>query len=267
MTSIRKNFCPNLHFMYQEYSFIDRFKAAADDGFRYVEFCFAYNHALETVSKALHDNGQTLVSFNFPSGDLVPGKLRGLAGLPGCEKMFDEQIKLGLQWAEALNCKLAIAPLACIVPENQNAEQCFGTYISNLSRAAEQAASADLTLLVEANNNVEHPGYLLTYMDQCRQVVESIASPNVRMLMDTYHTQMMEGDLTSNFVEHHQFVQHIQVGNLPGRHEPDYGEINHHFLFSRFDEYNYQGWIAGEYYPLGDTSAGLGWLDDWDRNN
>ena len=178
--------------MYQEYSFIDRFKAAADDGFKHVEFCFASDYTLETVLNALHDKGQSLVSFNFPAGNLVPGRIRGLAGLPDCEKIFDEQIKQGLQWAEALNCNMAIAPLAGIVPEYQDTGFCLSTYNSNLSRAAEQAAGADFTLLVEANNNVEHPGYLLTHMDQCRQVVETIAPPNVRMLMDTYHTQIMK---------------------------------------------------------------------------
>jgi len=264
---IRNCFCPNLHFMYPEYSFIDRFSAAANDGFSNIEFCFAYDRGLDAISKALEDNKLSLISFNFPSGELFPGKIRGLAGLPGSEHLFDEQIAQGLQWAKALDCGQAIAPLACIVPDSLDAERCLESYIKNISRAARSAELENVTLLIEPNNNIEHPGYLLNFIDQCRYVVEKVNSPNVGLLFDTYHTQIMEGDLTTNFVRHHQYIRHIQIGNVPGRHDTNCGEINHDYLFKKFEDYNYLGWIAGEYYPVGDTSAGLDWLVNSDENS
>ena len=54
-------------------------------------------------------------------------------------------------------------------------------------------------------------------------------------------------------------TRHIQFAGVPGRHEPDVGEINYPFLFDLIDELDYRGWVGCEYRPLGHTEAGLGW--------
>ena len=55
-------------------------------------------------------------------------------------------------------------------------------------------------------------------------------------------------------------IGHIQIAGVPGRHEPDVGEINYRHIFALLDELNYHGWVGCEYRPLGSTSAGLGWM-------
>lgn len=261
-------FCPNLHFMYQEVPFLDRFKAAAADGFRAVEICFAYDVGLEAVVRTLEETGQDLVSFNFPAGALRMGEVRGLACHPDMEDEFDAQMREGLDWAKATGAPQAIAPLAGMIPAGASAATCLETYIANVARWVPELEAADFTLLIEPNNAREHPNYLLTKMDICRQIVDRVNSPNVQLLFDTYHTQIMEGDLAMSFAAHQSRIAHIQLGNNPGRHEPDIGEINHNYLFEIFAENRYSNWIAGEYFPSADTRSGLKWLrDDNGRNN
>ncbi|MGI9380475.1 MAG: hydroxypyruvate isomerase family protein, partial [Methyloligellaceae bacterium] len=253
------------HFMYQEVPFLDRFKAAAADGFRAVEICFAYDVGLDAVLQALAETGQDLISFNFPAGEFRMGEVRGLAGHPDKQDEFDAQMREGLAWARATGAPRAIAPLAGMIPTDIDAATCLETYICNIARWVPELEMADFTLLVEPNNAREHPNYLLTGMDLCREVVDRINSPNVQLLFDTYHIQIMDGDLVKSFEAHQSQIAHIQLGNNPGRHEPNRGEINHNYLFEIFAEKSYSGWIAGEYFPASDTRTGLAWLDDKQR--
>jgi hydroxypyruvate isomerase len=253
-------FCPNLHFMYQEHSFLDRFEAAARDGFKAVEICFAYNVGLEAVRTALKDCGQTLVSFNFPAGDVVPGKTRGTACLPGSEAAFEEQIERGLDWAGSLDIPRGIAPLAGLVPETLDLDEAWTSYLGNIENCVPKLEKAGVTLLVEPHNTIEHPGYLVHLASHARRAVDHAGSARVRMLLDTFHSQMMEGDLTRRFLEHLDVIDHIQLGSVPGRHEPVNCEINHGFLIAQLEQAGYDGWIAGEYFPKADTSQGLGWV-------
>ena len=182
-------FAPNLHFMYQEHSFFDRFAAARADGFTSVEICFAYDVGVGEVARALEDAKQSLVSFNFPAGELVLGEKRGIAGLPGYEADHRIQIEEGIEWAHKLGCTQGIAPLAGIVPSGGDRDLHIQIYIENMKRVTPLLEAAGVTALVEPNNSVEHTNYCLTHLSQARSIVEAVASPNVKMLFDTYHTQ------------------------------------------------------------------------------
>lgn len=249
--------------MYPEHAFRDRFAAARADGFDAVEICFAYDVGLEEVRRALADAGQRLISFNFPAGELVQNVKRGVSCLPGHEDEFRTQIEEGLEWAIALGCPRGIAPLSGNVPDGADRGPYEATYVANLKVAASLAAAAAVTLLVEPNNTQDQEGYFLRYLDEAREAIDAVASPHVRMLFDSYHTQIMEGNLVTRFRAHRDVIAHVQIGNVPGRHEPDLGGIDHRFLFSEIAASGYDGWIAGEYIPAGDTSTGLDWLDRW----
>lgn len=256
-------FAPNLHFMYREHAFRDRFAAARADGFDAVEICFAYDVGLAEVRRALGDARQRLISFNFPAGELIPGEKRGVACLPGHEEVFRAQIVEGLDWAAALDCARGIAPLSGNIPAGEPREMYEATFVANLKAAAPLAAAAGVTLLIEPNNTQDQVGYFLRYLHEARHAVDAVASPHLRMLFDSYHTQIMEGNLVARFLEHRDQIAHVQIGNVPGRHEPDHGEIDHRFLFAEMEKAGYAGWVAGEYIPAGATSAGLAWLDRW----
>jgi hydroxypyruvate isomerase len=117
-----------------------------------------------------------------------------------------------------------------------------------------------LNLLIEPINDRDMPGYFLTGTRQAAAVIADCGADNLFLQYDIYHMQRMEGDLAETIRAHLPLIRHIQLADVPGRHEPGTGEINFPFLFRLLDELGYDGWIGCEYRPVGDTLAGLGWL-------
>ena len=259
-------FAPNLYFMYREYEPMERFAAARNDGFRQVELCYLDDLNVDDVRLALRDQGQTLLSFNFPPGQVIPNQKRGIAALPGNELAFQQLIDKGLNWASELGVSMGNCPLFGLKPPGISSAECVSALIDNLKSIVPELERANLTLLIEAHCSKDFPGYIIDHIAQCRHIVDAVASPNIRILMDTYHTQRMEGDITNLYLEHQDVIAHIQVGNPPGRNEPDIGEINHKFFFEMLDREGYDGWVVGEYLAKGKTSEGLGWMKRWGVN-
>ena len=91
-------------------------------------------------------------------------------------------------------------------------------------------------------------------------MIKQLDKPNVKLQFDTYHAQIMDGDLTTLIRDLHPEIGHIQIASVPDRHEPSDGEINYTYLFRILDEMRYQGWIGCEYNPEKTTEEGLGWV-------
>ena len=87
-----------------------------------------------------------------------------------------------------------------------------------------------------------------------------MGAPNLKVQMDLYHAQVVEGDLSTKLRQWLPQIGHIQIAGLPGRHEPDVGEINYRFVFALLDELGYPGWVGCEYHRRAGTSAGLSWM-------
>jgi hydroxypyruvate isomerase len=103
------------------------------------------------------------------------------------------------------------------------------------------------------------PGYFLTTAEQAHLIIETAGHPNLFLQMDLYHAQIMGGDLAERTRSHWKLIRHFQIAGVPGRHEPDVGEINYPYLFDMIDALGYDGWIGCEYRPRGKTLEGLGW--------
>jgi hydroxypyruvate isomerase len=117
-----------------------------------------------------------------------------------------------------------------------------------------------ITLLIEPINTRDMPGYFLNLQAQAHRLREQCAEPNVQVQMDFYHVQIAEGDLASKLKKYIHAVGHVQIAGVPGRNEPDDGEINYPYLFRLLDELGYDGWVGCEYRPRGITEQGLAWL-------
>jgi 2-dehydrotetronate isomerase len=250
-------FAANLSFIFQEVEFLDRFAAAAACGFKAVEYLGAYDHPPETVAARLDQHGLAQALFNMPPGNWVAGE-RGLAALPGREAEFRAGVDTALTYAKATKCRLLHA-MAGLVPEGRDRGEAARTYIGNLRYAAERAAAAGVTVIIEPINTRDIPGYFLNTTTQAIAVIDRVGHPNLQLQLDLYHVQIMEGDLAHRIRALAGRYPHIQIAGNPGRHEPDIGEINYPFLFDLLDEIGYEGWIGCEYRPTSDTRAGLGW--------
>lgn len=262
-------FAANLSMLYPEHGFLDRFEAAARDGFRGVEYLFPYEHEPRELAARLRANGLQQVLFNAPPGKWDQGE-RGLACLPGREAEFREGIARALQYAQALECP-RVHVMAGLVPEGQDRVALRPTYVANLRWAAREAAKQGTKLLLEPINTRDIPGFFLNRQDHAHELVEEIGEPNVQVQMDLYHCQIVEGDVAMKIRKYLPAgrVGHFQIAGVPQRHEPDLGELYHPYLFAVIDEVaqscGWQGWVGCEYRPArgarpGGTSEGLGWL-------
>jgi hydroxypyruvate isomerase len=253
-------FAANLSMMYNEHDFLDRFAAAAQDGFRGVEFLFPYAFAAGEIAARLHGAGLSQVLFNAPPGDFAVGE-RGIAALPGREQEFRGGFARALAYAEALQCPRLHVMAGLVAPDADRARM-HDTYCANLSWAAGEAHAAGRTVLIEPINGRDMPGYFLQRQDQAHAVVEAVGGAGLAVQMDLYHCQIVEGDLETKLRRYLPTgrVGHIQIAGVPARHEPDTGELNYPHLFGVLDALDYAGWVGCEYRPASGTSAGLGWL-------
>jgi len=243
--------------MFQDIGFLERFDAAAKAGFKAVEFLFPYDHPPETITERLARNGLTLALFNTVAGDWAGGE-RGLAALPGREEEFRDGVDTAIRYAKAAQFPL-IHTMAGLWPEGHDKADGERVYIDNLRWAADRAASAGLTTVIEPINTRDIPGYFLNYTGQAMGIIEHVGRGNLKLQLDLYHVQIMEGDLAPKIRALAGHYPHIQIAGNPGRNEPDAGEIHYPYLFDLLDELGYAGWIGCEYRPKGDTVAGLGW--------
>ncbi|PND31365.1 hydroxypyruvate isomerase [Achromobacter sp. HZ01] len=247
----------NLSMMYAEHPFLDRFKAAADDGFAGVEFLFPYEFAAADLKARLADHGLTQALFNAPPGDWEAGE-RGIASLPGREDEFRRGLDRALEYAAALGCR-RLHVMAGLIRPDQDREAHRQAYLENLARAALAAAPAGITVVIEPINPRDMPGFFLNRQDEAQAICAEVGADNLKVQFDIYHCQIVEGDIAMKLQRDMAGIGHIQIAGVPDRHEPDLGELNYPYLFERIDALGYAGWIGCEYRPKAGTSAGLRW--------
>lgn len=256
-------FAANLTMMYGEHAFLDRFAAAAKDGFRGVEFLFPYEHRAGEIRSRLDAAGLTLALFNSPPGDWAKGE-RGMASIPGREDEFRASIASALEYARVLGNRRLHVMAGLIAPGEDRARH-RAAYVRNLAHAAREAAALGITVVIEPINTRDIPGFFLNRQDEAHAVCAEVGAANLKVQMDLYHCQIVEGDLATKIRKYIAGVGHMQVAGVPERHEPDVGEVNYPYLFALVDELGYDGWIGCEYRPRQGTSEGLGWLKIGDR--
>lgn len=255
-------FAANLTTMYPEHDFPDRFAAAAADGFEAVEYLFPYAYPAEELRRRLDDHGLRQVLFNAPPGDWDAGE-RGIAALPGREAEVRSGIGRALEYAAVLGSP-RVHLMAGLVPQAGAAPAHRGTYLANLAYAAERAAAVGVDILIEPINGRDMPGYFLRRQAAAHAVVREVGAANLKVQLDLYHCQIVEGDLTTTLRRDLPTgrVGHLQIAGVPDRHEPDRGELDLHHLLRVVDASGFDGWIGCEYFPEAGTSEGLGWLRD-----
>ncbi len=254
-------FAANLTMLYNEVDFLDRFAAAARDGFKGVEYLFPYAYPKEQLAEKLKQNGLTQVLHNLPAGDWAKGE-RGIACHPDRVDEFKKGVAQAIEYATALGCK-QVNCLAGIAPQGVDAAKVHATFVSNLKYAAAELEKAGIKLLIESINTYDIPGFFLSTTKQTLAILDEVGSKNLYYQYDIYHMQRMEGELAKTIEANLPRIAHLQLADNPGRNEPGTGEINYGFLFDFIDRIGYQGWIGCEYKPKNETVAGLGWAKQY----
>ena len=274
-------FAANLSMMYPELAFLDRFDAAAKDGFKAVEFLFPYAWDSAEIATRLKANGLEQVLFNMPPGGrdrdgfakMWDAGMRGTACLTDHAQEFRNGVQIALEYAHALDCP-RIHLMAGLVPPVLERADVQATYVDNLHWATAEAAKTGRDVLIEPINTRDIPRFFLNRQDHAHDIIAEVGLPNLKVQMDLYHCQIVEGDVASKIRSYLPTgrVGHFQIAGVPERHEPDIGEVNYPYLFGVIDEVSkscgWDGWVGCEYRPkhggqAGGTSGGLGWLKPW----
>ena len=263
-------FAANLHYLFTEVPFLDRFEAAANAGFRAVEFQVPYDYPKGELAARLKGNGLKMVLSDAPMGNWDAGD-RGLTAVPGREAEFRDSLAKVADYGAALQCD-TVHSMAGVVGPGQDYQVAERVYIENLRFAAGYLESQGMAVVIEPINKkmgivksgpayTTHGmhGYFLNHTEHARRILEQVAHPNLFLHLDLYHMQMLEGHLAETLEANIGVTRHIQIAGVPGRHEPTVGEINYSYLFDLLDSLAYNGWVGCEYRPIGDTQTGLAW--------
>ena len=271
-------FAANLSLLYPELDFLDRFEVAAQDGFQAVEFLFPYAYEVKELAARLRGNGLQQVLFNMPPGGLDSASFqsawhqgnRGTACVPGREAEFQAGLRHAINYAVQLDCP-RIHTMVGILPAEVSPERGQATLLSNLTWACQTARANGLDLLIEPINLRSIPGFFLNRQDHAHQILALVNEPNLKVQMDLFHCQIVEGDLTAKLESYLPTgrVGHLQIADVPHRHEPGTGELNWSYLFDLIDALSAKCaqpiWVGCEYIPADSlahgTTKGLVWMN------
>ncbi|TXM63566.1 hydroxypyruvate isomerase family protein [Methylobacterium sp. WL103] len=249
-------FAANLTLMFTELPFLDRFAAAADQGFGAVEFLFPYAHPADAIAERLARHGLTQALFNLPPGDFEAGE-RGLAALPERFDELKQGVATALRYAEATGVGRLHLMAGLADPNDSTARD---AYRRAVAWAAEAVGSTGRDLVLEPINGRNMPGYFLNDFGAAAALIRDLGLPNLKLQFDLYHCQIMHGDVTMRLRELMPIVGHVQTASVPARHEPGTGEIDDAFLFAELDRLGYDGFVGCEYNPAAGTVEGLSWF-------
>ncbi|HYT48337.1 MAG TPA: 2-oxo-tetronate isomerase [Burkholderiales bacterium] len=247
----------NLSMLFKEVPFLDRFAAAAGAGFRAVEYQYPYEWRPEDVAARARDAGVQILLHNMPRGEAERGE-HGTACLPGREARFREDLERAVEYARAVGCT-RLHCMAGVAPAGAERAALQAAYVANLKYAAGRLQAEGMQVLIEPLSARTVAGYFLTGSAQAARALDEVGAANVLIQYDVFHMQIMEGNLAASIERLLPRIGHLQIADVPGRHEPGSGEINFDFLLRHVDAIGYSGWVGCEYNPQGDTAEGLKW--------
>ena len=247
----------NLTMLFGEVEFLERFEAASAAGFRAVEYLFPYAYDAQELKRRLHDHGLAQVLHNLPAGTWAAGE-RGIACHPDRVDEFKAGVAQAIKYAAALDCD-RVNCLAGILPSSVDAVVARETFVRNLRYAAPLLKAAGIALLIEPINTRDIPGFFLSGTKQAIEIIEAVGSDNLWLQYDIYHMQIMEWDVAQAIERLLPHIGHMQLADVPGRHEPGTGAIDFPSLLAEIDRLGYNGWLGCEYVPAAKTIDGLAW--------
>ncbi len=247
----------NLTMLFTEYPFLERFDRAAAAGFKGVEVLFPYTEEPSAIESALKRNDLELVLFNLPAGEWGKGD-RGLAASPERREEFGRGLLQAVKYALVLHPP-RINCLAGIAGESAASD---AVLVANVHFAAEALAAVGVQLVIEPINDLDIPDFAIPTTRAALELIAEVESTNVGLQYDVYHSIRKGEDPFAIIPEQIEHISHIQVADVPGRHQPGTGAIDFVRLFDVIDQTGYANWVSLEYIPVGSTEASLAYLRD-----
>ncbi len=226
-------------------------------GFQAIEFWF-WDHEfngqdLVPSKKNMTEVASVCKDLNVVVNDIVVNSPDGLIGgfltKPEDRNKYLDRLKETIEIAHKLNCKKLIT---CTGNEiaGKTFQQQFDSVVHTLGIAAEIAKKEGITLVLEAlNSHVDHAGYFLVSSRTGFEIVKKVNSPNLKLLYDVYHMQIMEGNHIATIRENISLIGHFHSAGVPGRNELYNGEISYLPIIKAINDVDYKGYFGLEYWP------------------
>ena len=247
-------FSANLGFLWADRPLPDAIRAAKAAGFDAVECHWPYDAMPGDVEAALAETGLPMLGLNTRRGNVGIGE-NGLAALPGRETDAQAAIVEALAYAKATGTSAVH-----VMAGNSSGPRARSAFVRNLAFACQTAAQHATTILIEPLNPYNAPGYFLNSTGLAADIIREVGAPNLRLMFDCYHIQIIEGDVTRRMEALLPLIGHIQIAAVPDRGIPDHGELDYAFVLKRVAELGWDRPIGAEYLPGPGHDPDMSWL-------
>lgn len=245
--------------LFTEKPFIERFECAAESGFNGVEFTYSEQYSPRYIKDKLDKFGLQHVLGTIPNA----GFPKGLAAIPDLKETFRACFIQGLDAARITGCSLIHVTSGVVSDESFH--HASSVFYENMIWAAQLAEKHEITIVLEAINQKDVPGYFLRSLDDAVAWIDRLEHPHIRLMIDFYHAGIEGADLVDVFSAFVKHGSHIQIASVPERNEPDSGKPDYAKILKILRRIQYVGWLGCEYFPRDSTQNGLGWLEKFKK--
>jgi len=244
--------------VFEDVPFLERPARIADAGFKALELWFPELHIegcdCAKLKSACDKAG---VKINNMVANSPDGGIGGALTNPEDREAYLKRMESSLKCCRDLAAPMMITCTGNIQPGLSSAVQ-RQSIVDSLKAAGDLAAKANVTLVLEPLNSlVDHHGYFLDDPDDAADVIRKVNHPNVGLLFDVYHMQIMRGFVIETIRANIDTIKHFHSAGVPGRHELDNGELDYPGIVKDVVEMGYKGCFGLEYFPAEDSAKSL----------
>lgn len=244
--------------LYTELPFLDRFKAAGEDGFEFVEFWSWTDKDLTAVKNAAQKAGVGISGFNGDADFSLIDPAQKTQYLDFLRQSVAAAKQIGALsvtiHSNALGDKGIVVNHYAELSDTVKTCSMYDMLLACAKIAEESGVAMNLEAL---NITTDHVGNYLKTTQMAAEMCRLIGSPKLKILYDVYHMQLNEGSLCDNISRYADQLGHVHVADAPGRHEPGTGEINYTNVFAHLSAVGYEGRIGFELFPLESTARAV----------
>lgn len=247
----------NIEPLYPDLDFCEKIRRVKAAGFDRIEFWDWSNKDVRAVKTVCEETGVKITAFC------------ATAKASMCDREHRAEavdwVKKTIETAKFLNCStLIVFPNhftdcgAADFRDRYSHTEMVGSIVRNLTVLAPILEKEGITLLLEPlHNHGDDAGMSVTDTREGAGIIRTVNSPNVRLLCDFFHMQLMHGNLLPNILENLDIVPYVHLADAPDRFEPGTGEINYEFLLSEMKKSKFKGIVCYEFFPKNDTDEAL----------
>ncbi len=245
-------FSANLGFLWADRPLPDAIRAAKAAGFGAVECHWPYETSTDLVKAALVQTGLPMLGINTRRGNADAGEM-GLAALPGRETDARAAIDEAVAYARAVGARSVH-----VMAGNSAGPRARAAFVANLDHAC--ASAPEITILIEPLNPYNAPGYFLNSTGLAADIIREVGLPNLRLMFDCYHVQIIEGDVTRRFEALMPLIGHVQIAAVPDRGRPDHGELDYAYVLPHMAALGWDRPFGAEYLPEQGVEPDMSWM-------